>query len=199
MQRRVAIASGDLDEIVHEIAVQTGGGRDQHVVSLAGASSLKTQEFRLPAVPVGPVPRIRKNGDEAAADRLAFRLRARSSRGIRSIDSRAPSLSRRPAASARSLSRATPQLPPVQVVTKFDPRPEARERERCRAAQLRRTGALGSQPRHHDRASVRVERVDFGQRARFKRVRQHVPSIVQDLEEPQKRRRIRRAEVADVG
>ena len=37
-----------------------------------------------------------------------------------------------------------------------------------------------------------------GQRSRFERARQHVSPLVQDVEQPQKRRRIRRAHVRDV-
>ena len=190
----------DLDEVVHEVAVQAGRRRDQHVVAPAGVELAEREELRPAAVPVRPARRTRRNDDGAAAGRRRLRPRARSCRGTRSTDSRAPSPWRRAAAS-RAACRARCR----------SSRPSTSSRAGCSGQTFANVSAgMPSQARARsrdravsrpddDRASGGVERIRAASNrpvARASRSSTLAP-LVQDVEQAQERARVRRTHVGD--
>ena len=115
-ERRAMEEPRDLDQVVHEIAVQARRGRDQDVVAPAGLELIERAERGRCRCPTSPARRTRRNGGAAAAARRRFRFErdgaAEFARLIAELHDRGRGGSFR-----RSASSAIPQLPPVHVVT----------------------------------------------------------------------------------
>jgi len=197
-QRGFMEEAGDFDEVVHEVAVQTGCRGEQHVVAAAGCELADRQALAAAAVPIGLLDELEevmverrqasrrlgleRNGAAALARLIAELHHERSRRQLPAYH-----LERDAAAAARP-RRHQPDL-----------RPHVGEGQHRQRSQARGPIGVSREPWCQQRAKPGIQAVHGIEPSRRQRVEQKRAPVVEDVQQAKKRARIRRSEVRHVG